>query len=131
MTNRHTPTGARRVHFLQRESEQSETYASLLDAAQRESAADKRPDMEDGDGDPPAVMCLMLQMEELRHILKCVLHSIEEDKQRIDMAEGLVKTIVGHVDRLNERVSRLELQHGGQHAPANTRACLRVPILRQ
>ena len=135
MPERQTHTDARRVRFLREAPTPGETYATVLEDTQRDGAEDGVP----GDSFPPgsgdegyaALTCLALQLEEIRHIVKCMLQSMEEDKQRMDRVEAVLKTSADHIDRLEARTARLELQHGTPRAGHDAvKARIRIPIPR-
>ena len=131
MEDRRTPTD--RQSHLREAPTPSEAYASVLEDTRRDSAEDAGPGdiFAPGDEGTAALMCFELQLEQIRHVVKCMLQSMEEDKRRIDRVEDVLKTAACHIDRLEARTARLELQHGAPHAGHDAmKARIRIPIPR-
>ncbi len=122
----------RRAQFLR---EDVGPFGALEEAAKQDSAKDAAPEqgfvfecVDGGDG-PGGLMQLQMEMALMKQVLRDILGHLCEAREEAKQGQGCLKVVIGHIDALEDKVARLELQlqHPAAATPVRAQPALRIP----
>ncbi len=120
----------RRVQFLRGEIE---PFGAMEEATKRESAQDAMPEQgfvfEGGGDGPGGLVQLQMEMALMKQVLRDILGHLCEAQEEAKQGQGCLRVVIGHMDALEDKVARLELQlqHPGAAPPVRAQPTLRIP----